>query len=48
MSILFSGSELLEVALGIERNGAAFPTGERQQAMDSWALRKKKGSTGSL
>jgi len=24
MSILFSGSELLEVALGIERNGAAF------------------------
>jgi rubrerythrin len=24
MSILFSGSELLEIALGIERNGAAF------------------------
>jgi rubrerythrin len=24
MSIIFSGSELLEVALGIERNGAAF------------------------
>ena len=34
MSILFSGSELLEIALGIERNGAAFYEALAYKAQD--------------
>lgn len=40
MSILFSGSELLEIALGIERNGAAFyeASADKAQNKDAKAI----------
>lgn len=40
MSILFSGSELLETALGIERNGAAFyeALADKTQSKDAKAI----------
>ena len=37
MSIIFSGSELLEVALGIERNGAAFYQALTEKIKDNLA-----------
>lgn len=37
MSIIFSGSELLEIALGIERNGAAFYQALTEKTKDNHA-----------
>jgi len=37
MSIIFSGSELLEVAMGIERNGAAFYQALAEKSKDNSA-----------